>query len=422
MFWVLIVLIAAVASYAVGASGFATGALAKSGSSSTTTVQVRGVGSMPPAGVSTTIDFQQFWDLWNLLKTKYYKQPIDEQKMLYGAMTGMTASLGDPYTSFFEPEIATEFSQSLEGKFEGIGAEIGIRDSQLEVVAPLPETPAAKAGLMPGDAILDIGATSTEGMSVEEAVSLIRGPKGTVVKLTIGRITKTKDAKGKEIQKPKTFDVSIVRDTITVKSVTTEFLPNGIAVIGVNHFNTDTTDEFSKAVDAVLAKDVKGIILDMRSDPGGFLDRATAVAGEWVGDKVVVSERRQGKIVDEFHGTGDSRLKGIPTVVLVDEGSASAAEIVAGALQDYKMATIVGTKTFGKGSVQDYTDLADGTAVKITIAEWLTPNGRSINEIGITPDITVERTEEDINAQRDPQRDKAVELLTGNATSTTQNP
>ena len=207
-----------------------------------------------------------------------------------------------------------------------------------------------------------------------------------------------------------------------MKSVTTEFLPNGIAVIGVNHFNTDTTDEFSKAVDAVLAKDVKGIILDMRSDPGGFLDRATAVAGEWVGDKVVVSERRQGKIVDEFHGTGDSRLKGIPTVVLVDEGSASAAEIVAGALQDYKMATIVGTKTFGKGSVQDYTDLADGTAVKITIAEWLTPNGRSINEIGITPDITVERTEEDINAQRDPQRDKAVELLTGNATSTTQNP
>jgi carboxyl-terminal processing protease len=378
-----------------------------------TTAWVRGVGSNPPADAKTAIDFDQFWSLWNLLKEKFYLQPLDEQKMLYGAMSGLAASTGDPYTVFFEPSVADEFSKSLEGKFEGIGAEIGIRDNQLQIIAPLPETPAAKAGLLPGDAILSIDATSTEGMSVEEAIYLIRGPKGTTVSLTIGRMVVKKDAKGKETKEPTTKVYPIVRDTIVVKSDTSEFLPDGIVLIQINHFNSDTTDEFSKAVDAAVAKDVKGVILDLRSNPGGYLDRSTAVAGEWLGSDVVVIERRQGKTVDEYHGTGSARLKGIPTVVLVDEGSASAAEIVAGALQDTKAATIVGEKTFGKGSVQDYTELENGTAVKITIAEWLTPKGRSINNVGIEPDITVKRTIEDINAQRDPQRDKAIELLTG---------
>lgn len=406
-FWILVVLIVAVGAYAAGLYRGAARATSGTGSSALS-VLVRGVGSQPPSTISATIDFQQFWDLWNLLEDRFYKQPLDQQAMLYGAMSGLAASLGDPYTVFFDPTVAEEFGKSLEGKFEGIGAEIGIRANQLQIIAPLPETPAAKAGLLPGDAILMIDATSTEGMSVDRAVSFIRGPKGSTVKLTIGRATD---------KTSKTFEVSIVRDTIVVKSVRAEFLPNGIAVIEISHFNTDTNGEFSRAVDEVLAKDAKGLILDLRSNPGGFLDSATTVAGDWVGDRVVVIERRQGKTVDEYRGSGAARLRGMPTVVLVDEGSASASEIVAGALQDYGAATLVGTATFGKGSVQDYTELANGTAVKITVAEWLTPKGRFINDVGIEPDVVVERTVEDINAQRDPQRDKAVELLTGNATS-----
>ncbi|MBU2613092.1 S41 family peptidase [Patescibacteria group bacterium] len=396
-FWLAVTVIVAIVSFGIGNRVALSEADAETGA--TTFFRVRGIGSDAPSTVTSTIDFQQFWTLWDLLKTKYYKQPLDDKAMLYGAMHGLAASTGDPYTNFFEPSVAEEFAKSLEGKFEGIGAEIGIRDNQLRVIAPLPETPAAKAGLLPGDAILMVDATSTEGMSVEEAVAIIRGPKGTTVTLTIGRNDGTKE-------------ISIVRDEIVVKSVSVEYLKDDIAVIRINHFNSDTSVEFSKAADEIVVKGSKGIILDLRSNPGGFLDRATYVAGEWVGSRTVVSERRQGTITDEYRGTGSARLKGLPTVVLVDGGSASASEIVAGALQDYSVATIVGTQTFGKGSVQDYTDLADGTAVKITIAEWLTPNGRSINDIGIEPDIIVERTEEDFNEQRDPQQDKAVELLT----------
>ncbi|MBU1907664.1 hypothetical protein KKF59_00850, partial [Patescibacteria group bacterium] len=194
------------------------------------------------------------------------------------------------------------------------------------------------------------------------------------------------------------------------------FLDGNIALIEISHFNADTTEEFAKAADLVLSKDVKGVIIDVRNNPGGFLDRATAVAGEWVGDAVVVKERRKGEIVDEYHGTGKSRLKDMPTVILVNGGSASASEIVAGALQDYGKAKLVGKKTFGKGSVQDYSELKDGTALKVTVADWLTPKERFINEIGIEPDFDVDRTEDDYNAGKDPQLDKALELL-GAATS-----
>lgn len=409
--WIVIVFVAAAAAYSLGAMGN-TAASATDGVK-IASFQLRGIGSKPPAEIKTTADFDQFWDLWQLLKTKYYKQPLDEQKMFYGAMEGLVASMGDPYTVFFEPKVAKEFSDSLEGKFEGIGAEIGIKDEQLQIVAPLPDSPSDKAGLRAGDAILQIDATSTEGMTVERAVSLIRGKKGTEVTLTIGRIKIIKDVKGKETSEPSRFDVTIVRDTIVVKSVRTTFLRDNIARIEITNFNSDTSVEFSKAVDQVIAKDAKGVIIDMRNNPGGFLDRATAVAGEWVGDQVVVTERRQGVTVDEYHGTGRGRLKGMPTIVLVNEGSASASEIVAGALQDYGAARLVGKKTFGKGSVQDYTELAGGTAVKITVAEWLTPKGRFINDVGIEPDITVERTEEDYHAERDPQLEKALDLLTG---------
>jgi carboxyl-terminal processing protease len=408
--WIVVTVLVAVSAYAIGARSGTADAVGNIGGSGSSSGVVNGLGGAPPTGMVKDIDFAQFWDLWQLLETKYYKNPIDQQKMLYGAMEGLAASLGDPYTVFFEPQIAKEFSDSLEGKFEGIGAEIGIKEDQLQIIAPLPDMPADKAGLLPGDAILSINGTSTEAMTVERAVSLIRGKKGTSVTLSVGRMKQ---------EKAERFDVTVVRDTIVVKSVSVKYPKEGIALVTITNFNLDTTDEFRKAVDQLLAKNVKGIVLDMRSNPGGFLDRATAVAGEWVGDQVVVTERRQGVTVDEFRGTGRGKLHGIPTIVLVNQGSASASEIVAGALQDYGEAKLVGKTTFGKGSVQDYTELENGTAVKITVAEWLTPNGRFINDVGIPPDVDIDRTEEDYHAERDPQLEKALELLTGTSTSAT---
>ncbi|MCI0479568.1 S41 family peptidase [Candidatus Uhrbacteria bacterium] len=409
-FWIATTVVVAIVSFGIGNRlAFSQDDVASGASSG---IRVRGIGGSPPSTVSDTIDFQQFWALWDLLKTKYYRQPLEERDMLYGAMRGLAASTGDPYTTFFEPSVAEEFTKSLEGKFEGIGAEIGIRDGQLQVIAPLPETPAARAGLQPGDAILSVDATSTEALSVEEAVSIIRGPKGTTVTLTIGRAVTKKDDAGRETRENVISEIPIVRDTIVVKSVSAETLDGNIAVIRISHFNTDTVEEFRKAATAAIENGSKGLVIDLRSNPGGFLDGAADVASEWLGDRTVVTERRRGEIVDEFRGSGSGKLRGMPTVVLVNGGSASASEIVAGALQDYGAATIVGTTTFGKGSVQDLTELQDGTAVKITVAEWLTPNGRFINDIGIEPDIVVEPSEEDIHAQRDTQQLKAVELLT----------
>jgi carboxyl-terminal processing protease len=383
------------------------------GSTSGTPQIVTGIGSVAPADIKAPVDFKEFWDLWRQLKERYHKQPVDDAKLFYGAMTGMAAALGDPYTTFFEPTTAQEFSQSLQGKFEGIGAEIGIKDDQLQIIAPLPGTPADKAGLRSGDMILQIDKVDTYAMSVDRAVSLIRGTKGTTVNLLIGRIKLEKDSKGRDKKTLVTTDTPIIRNLIEVKSVNVKYLPDNLAVIKINHFNQDTSDLFNKAVDDVLAKDVKGVILDLRNDPGGYLDKATDVASAWVGDQVVVSEQQQDKITDRYHGTGTAKLKGIPTVVLVNQGSASASEIVAGALQDYKDATLVGMKTFGKGSVQDYNEFPDKSSVKITIAEWLTPNGRSIDKVGIQPDVQVDKTQDDYNANRDPQLDKAVEILTG---------
>lgn len=354
----------------------------------------------PPAFLSDDVDFGLYWRVWNLLKERYFRRPVSDTQLFYGSLKGLVESLGDDYTTFLDPKITQEFNSDLQGKFQGIGAEIGIKDNKLVIIAPLPDTPASRAGLKPSDQIMAIDGTATSGMKVEEAVRRIRGKRGSDVTLTINR---------EGFEKPE--DIKITRDEIVIKSVRSELRDDGIAIISLYQFGTETTLDFKRIVLDLVPKEPKGVILDMRSNPGGFLDSAIDVASEWVTkDQVVVVE--QDRTRTEFRSNGPSRLFGVPTVVLVNGGTASGAEIVAGALQDYKLGTVVGTKTFGKGSVQDFHQFEDGSAVKYTIAEWLTPLGRTIDKTGLDPDVIVEVTPEDLTAGRDPQIEKAIEILT----------
>ena len=361
-----------------------------------------------PKDVAENIDFQQFWNVWNYIKEQYYKQPVSETDLYYGAMQGMLEGLEDDYSTFFTPEEAEEFMNLIDGTFEGIGAEIGIKDEQLQIVAPLPGTPAEEAGLQTGDWILAIDGAVTTGMAVEEAVSKIRGEGGTQVVLTIGR------QQGVEI-----MEIPVTRDTIIVDSVRWEIDENNLMTITVSTFNSDTTALFQEAVNKALTSNVQGIILDLRGNPGGLLTAAIDMASLWVGNETVVIEKAQ-EDTQVYAGFLSERLQGISTVVLVNGGSASGSEIVAGALQDYHVAVLVGTQTFGKGSVQDYQELPDGSAVKVTIAQWYTPNGRSINETGIAPDIEVEYTIEEYQAGADPQKEEALDILLHRYESTLQ--
>jgi carboxyl-terminal processing protease len=368
-----------------------------------------------PEFLSKDVDFQQFWQVWKYVKDNYVKSDVSDTELFYGALAGVVASLKDPYSVFFNPEISKKFEEELAGSFEGIGAEIGLKDDQITIIAPLPGTPAEKAGLKAGDRVIGIDDKDTGGMALDFAVSLIRGKKGTEVKLTV---LSNGDTEPKELM--------IVRDTIKIESVKFfqkdvtgksqtdkgfSLKEGNIAYIQLLYFNEDTLGDWNRIIQEVIKTNPNGLILDLRNNPGGFLTTAIEIAGEWVDGKVVVYERlRSG---DKIGHQADriARLANIPTVVLVNQGSASGSEIVAGALQDYGVAKLVGETTFGKGSVQDLKEFADGSAVKLTIAEWLTPNGKNINHEGIKPDVEVELTKEDYEADKDPQLDKALEIL-----------
>lgn len=360
-----------------------------------------------PAEALQDVDFQAFWDIWKTVKERYVETPPSDAKMFYGAVAGMVGSLGDPYSVFFDPEYAQKFTKELEGEFEGIGAEIGIKQNVLTVIAPLPGTPADKAGIQAGDRILAIDGVDTTGMIVDDAVSRIRGDKDTKVKLLIMR---------EGFKEPKDFEIT--RGKITVESVKWKVSNVGgkkIGEITITHFNEKTEAKFNEAVRAILLEEPAGIILDLRNNPGGFLDTAVSVSGEWISHDVVVIEKFSDGTKKNYASDGSARLSDIPTVVLVNGGSASASEIVAGALQDHAKATLVGEKTYGKGSVQDYTEFPDRSALKLTVALWLTPSGRSINKEGIAPDMEVKMTPADFEADKDPQRDMAIDILTGKA-------
>lgn len=354
-----------------------------------------------PEYLSKQVDFSLYDVVWNTVQDTYIDEDIPETQLFYGSLEGMVRSLEDPYSMFLTPDITKQFTDELEGKFDGIGAEIAIKNNVLTIVAPLAETPAARAKLMPGDYILKIDGKDTTDMLLDQAVALIRGEKGTPVVLTIYR-------EGfKEAQ-----DFQIIRDTIQVDSVKWKvFEEDGLGYIELRHFNEKTLDLWNQAVNEMLMTGVKGIVLDLRNNPGGFLETAIEIASDWVKQGVIVSETGRLSVKQEYASSGIARLAGLPTVVLINKGSASASEIVAGALQDYKKAKIIGKQSFGKGSVQDYQLLPDGSSIKLTIAKWFTPYGRQIQDNGILPDVEVELTQEDFNASRDPQLEVAKHIM-----------
>lgn len=330
------------------------------------------------------VDFGLYWEVWKRLQTKHISKPVQDSTLFYGSLSGLAASLDDPYTVFLPPSKAQRFTQDLAGIFSGIGAEIGMKGGIITIIAPLPDSPAEKAGLKAGDKIFKINDEETTNMTLDDAVDKIRGPKGTAVQLTIIR-----DGVSKSLE------FTITRDVIKIKNVTWKMMSGkaggkeNIGYIKIAHFNEDTSEDFDQAVRAVLEKNADKIILDLRNNPGGFLDTAVRVASEWIRSGAIVVEKFSDGRHETYLRNGRSRFASYPTVVLVNEGSASGSEIVAGALQDYNKATVIGQKTFGKGSVQDYEQLPDGSGLKITIAEWLTPKGRGINKQGITPDKIV---------------------------------
>lgn len=360
-------------------------------------------------GKPQEFDFGLFWKTWDKLRDNFVdKDKLDDGNLLYGAVMGMVKGAGDPYTVFFPPQEAESFKQDVGGSFGGIGAEIGIRNDILVVIAPLEDTPAKRAGLVAGDKILKINKESTEGLSVEKAVSKIRGEIGTKVVLTILR-------NGNNI---KAKDIEIERAVIKIPITKLEAMKdNKIAHLSFYSFTSTAPFEFQQAAAKILSTtDYKGIILDLRNNPGGYLEVAVDIAGWFfnTGDLVAIEdfgkENDQHKTT-EFRASGLGALKNYPMVVLVNQGTASAAEILAGALRDNRNIKLIGDKTFGKGSVQELINLEDGSSLKVTVAKWLTPKKYSISESGLEPDFKVVLNEDNTRDGKDPQLDKAVEVL-----------
>ncbi|HET8580993.1 MAG TPA: S41 family peptidase [Candidatus Paceibacterota bacterium] len=358
------------------------------------------------------VDFGPAWKVWHILDEKFVPAALGTtttstttpQQREWGMIEGMVASLGDPYTVFMPPTDAASFQEDISGSFEGVGMEIDIVDGVLTVVSPLKDTPAAKAGIEAQDKILAIDATSTENMDVDTAVKLIRGPAGTTVTLSVLHQGATKPV-----------DISITRGTIDIPTIDTKALPGGIFVISLASFTSQSADLFRGALrDFVNSGDHK-LILDLRGNPGGYLDAAVDMASWFVpAGQVIVTEDYGGKqdpIVHRSLGYDLFKNQNLQMVILVDSGTASAAEILSGALHDYGVATLIGTHTFGKGSVQELIPITADTDLKVTVARWLMPKGEWIQRTGIEPDIYATTTIEDVRAGKDPQMDRAVQYL-----------
>lgn len=348
----------------------------------------------PTLAEQDKVDFAPFWKAWSLLEEKYIDpDTIDRQKLVWSAIEGLASGLGDPYTQFFPPEEEKAFNEQLSGEFEGIGAEIGLRNGKLTVIAPLEGSPSQRAGLKSGDIILRIDKEDATGLSVDAAVKRIRGKGGTVVTLTVFRESSSE-----------TKDITITRDKIVVPVIATKTVEDAF-VIQLYSFSANSPGAFRDAIVAFSNSGKQKLILDLRNNPGGFLEAAVSISSWFIPEgKVVVTEKIRGQSDRVHRSDGYADVKGLKMVVLVNGGSASASEIVAGALQDHGIAMIVGTQSFGKGSVQEVVPVTDDTSLKITIAKWFTPNDNTIAGKGITPNIVVS-DEELKTMEKDPLND-----------------
>jgi carboxyl-terminal processing protease len=407
---------AAIVALVAGAFGFGLyiGADNSDGQLGNANTALAGDTAAPPEDV----DFDPLWQAWDLIDERYVPtsatSTVSDQEKLWGTIQGLAGSLNDPYTKFLPPQDNEVFKENVSGRFGGVGMEIGIRDEVLTVISPLEGTPAQSVGLQSGDKIIAINGTSTQDMGVDRAVKLIRGEVGTDVTLTIRR-----DGAEQALEK------AVTRERIQIPTIETTQRSDGVYVIKLHSFNATAPEKFRDALREVVEADADKLVIDLRGNPGGFLQAAIDVSSWFLPrGKVVVRE--------DFGEKRDARIhrsKGydvvdddVDIVVLVNRGSASASEIVAGALQDHDVATVVGEQTFGKGSVQELVDIGGKSSLKVTIARWETPDGRQISQKGIMPDIRVGRTVQDVRSGRDPQLNRAIELLTGERVGTSTAP
>jgi carboxyl-terminal processing protease len=365
--------------------------------------------STPQMAAEERPSLEEFWNVWQLLDQKFISasssKVVTDEERLQGAISGLVDAYGDPYTMYLSPQDADQFGDDIAGNFSGVGMEVGIRDGVITVISPLPGTPAEKAGLISGDAIVRIDGKTTEGMRIDEAVKIIRGEKGTVVEFSIFREGDTEFR-----------TISVTRDTIDIPTVKTEKIDNTF-IISLYSFNAVAESKMQEAIEQFVASRADQLIIDVRGNPGGFLQSAVDIASFFLPPgQVVVREQAGVTGEDKVFRSRNRQVRDFTPkdlVVLVDNGSASASEILAGALHDHAVATIIGGQTFGKGSVQELVDLEDGSSLKVTVARWFTPNGVSISDSGLTPDIMIKRTADDREANRDPQKDAALRFLHG---------
>jgi carboxyl-terminal processing protease len=361
----------------------------------------------PAPQTAVSVDSQDgfgvFWEAWQILQENYYGAPVDPAVMSYGAVRGAVAALGDPYTWFADPEQARQIKEESEGHYFGIGAVVNENEAgNVIIVHPFPGSPAAEAGLLPGDVVLEVEGTTTEALSLEDAVSMIRGPEGTSVLLLVQR---------PDVEEP--FEVEVFRAEIEIPIVEYEMLDRGIAYLKLNNFRGPAPAQVHDALVALLSQEPEALVLDLRDNPGGLLSASVDIASEFIAEGLIVQEKGSNGLDESHFARGDGLATEIPLAVLVNGGSASASEIVAGAIRDHERGALIGEATLGKGAVQSPIDLSDGSHLRLTIAQWFTPDGHLIEGDGLFPRIEVAVTEEDLAQGRDPQLDSAITYLLG---------